>query len=145
MRPLWTCPLCGRTFANRGQPHACGRHRLEEHLAGRSPLVVGLFERFRELVERCGPVEVVPEQTRIAFHVRMSFAVVMLRRAWLDGHVVLARRYEHPRFRRIDSISPRNHVHHFRIAALDELDDEVAAWIAEAYRVGEQRHLAAGG
>lgn len=145
MRPLWTCSRCGRTFANRNQTHTCGRHRLEEHLTGHSPEVVELFERFREMVERRGPVEVLPEKTRIAFHVRMSFAVVMLRRAWLDGHVVLARRYEHPRFRRIDSISPRNHVHHFRIRSPDELDDEVAAWIAEAYLVGEQRHLTSGG
>ncbi len=145
MRPLWTCSRCGRTFANRNQTHTCGRHRLEEHLTGHSPEVVELFERFREMVERRGPVEVLPEKTRIAFHVRMSFAVVMLRRAWLDGHVVLARRYEHPRFRRIDSISPRNHVHHFRIRSPDELDDEVAAWIAEAYLVGEQHHLTSGG
>jgi hypothetical protein len=144
MRDLWTCPRCGRTFANRNQTHTCGRQRLEDHLAGRSPEVVALFERFRELVERCGPVEVLAEKTRIAFHVRMSFAAVTLRRAWLDGHVVLARRYEHPRFRRIESFSPRNHLHQFRISSLDELDDEVAAWIAEAYRVGEQRHLAGG-
>jgi hypothetical protein len=54
---------------------------------------------------------------------------------------VLARRLEHPRFRRIDSFSPRNHVHHFRLARLDEVDDEVAAWLAEAYRVGQQHHL----
>jgi Domain of unknown function (DUF5655) len=142
-RPLWACPDCGRTFANRNQTHTCGRRRLEDHLAGRSALALALFDRFRELVERCGPVEVLPEKTRIAFHVRMSFAAVTLRRAGLDGHVVLARRYEHPRFHRIDSISRRNHVHHFRILALDELDGEVAAWLAEAYRVGEQRHLAA--
>jgi hypothetical protein len=25
---------------------------------------------------------------------------------------------------------------------VDQVDDEVAAWFAEAYRVGEQRHLA---
>jgi hypothetical protein len=24
---------------------------------------------------------------------------------------------------------------------VDEIDDEVAAWLAEAYQVGEQRHL----
>jgi hypothetical protein len=144
MRSLWACPACGRTFANRNQTHTCGRRRLEDHLEGKSPDVVALFERFRELVERCGPVEVLAEKTRIAFHVRMSFAAVTLRRAWLDGHVVLARRYEHPRFRRIESFSPRNHLHLFRITSLDELDDEVAAWIAEAYRVGEQRHLAGG-
>jgi hypothetical protein len=64
-----------------------------------------------------------------------------LRRRWVDGHVVLARRLEHPRFRRIDSFSPRNHVHQFRLATLEEADEEVAAWLAEAYRVGAQRHL----
>jgi hypothetical protein len=38
-------------------------------------------------------------------------------------------------------ISPRNHVHTFRLSALEEIDAELAAWIAEAYLVGEQRHL----
>jgi hypothetical protein len=138
---LWTCPACGRGFANRNQPHACARYTLDHHLAGADPAVVALFERFRELVERCGPVVVIPEKTRIAFQVRMSFAVAMLRRRWLDGHVVLARRLESPRFRRIESFSPRNHLHQFRFSSIAELDDEVAAWLAEAYRVGEQRHL----
>jgi hypothetical protein len=143
MQPLWTCQACGRRFANRNQPHTCGRHRLDAHLQGRSAEVVALFDGFRELVERCGPVVVIPEKTRIAFQVRMSFAAVTLRRAWLDGHVVLAHRLDHPRFSRIDTISPRNHVHYFRIRSPDELDGEVAAWVAEAYRVGEQRHLRA--
>src|SRR3712207_6200854 len=107
MRPLWTCPGCGRSFANRNQSHACARHRLDEHLDGRAEEVVACFERFRALVERCGPVTVLPEKTRVAFQVRMSFAAVTLRRRWLDGHLVLARRVEHARFRRIDSLSRR--------------------------------------
>lgn len=139
--PLWTCPRCGRGFANRNQTHTCGLGSLDAHLAGRDPEVVAVFWRLVELAERNWPVTVLPEKTRIAFQVRMSFAAVTLRRRWVDGHVVLARRLEHPRFRRIDSISPRNHVHHFRLARLEEVDDEVAAWLAEAYRVGEQRHL----
>ena len=61
---------------------------------------------------------------------------------WVDGHVVLARRLEHPRFTRVESFSPGNHLHAFRLAGPDEADEEVAAWLAEAYRVGEQRHLA---
>lgn len=82
-----------------------------------------------------------PEKTRIAFQVRMSFAAFVIRRNWVDGHVVLARRLENPRFRRIESFSPRNHLHAFRFESVDEIDGEVAAWLAEAYRVGEQRHL----
>jgi len=139
--PLWTCPRCGRGFANRNQTHTCGLGTLDAHLAGRDPEVVAIFWRLVELAERNGPVTVLPEKTRVAFQVRMSFAAVTPRRRWVDGHVVLARRLKHPRFRRIDSFSPRNHVHHFRLARLDEVDDEVAAWLAEAYRVGQQRHL----
>jgi hypothetical protein len=77
----------------------------------------------------------------VAFQARMSFAAFTLRRRWVDGHVVLARRLEHPRFRRVESFSPRNHLHQFRLARLNEVDEEVAAWLAEAYRVGQQQHL----
>jgi hypothetical protein len=140
--PMWTCPRCGRSFANRNQQHACGPLDLERHLAGRDPEVLAIFERLVELAERNGPVTVLPEKTRIAFQVRMSFAAFALRRRWVDGHVVLARRLEHPRFRRVETFSPRNHLHQFRLERLEEVDEEVAAWLAEAYRVGEQRHLA---
>lgn len=71
----------------------------------------------------------------------MSFAAVMLKKGWLDGHVVLARRLEDPRFRAIQTISPKNHVHQFRIETPDQLDDRVRQWLREAYAVGQQRHL----
>lgn len=141
MDPLWTCPKCGRGFANRNQFHFCSNRRLDEHFVGRDPQVVATFERLLAAAERSGPVTVVPEKTRIAFQVRMSFAAFTLRRHWVDGHVVLARRLESPRFRRIDVISPRNQVHVFRLRAPSEVDDEVVSWLAEAYSVGEQRHL----
>ncbi len=83
-----------------------------------------------------------PARTRVGFQVRMIFAAVdRLGRDYLDAHVVLARRLEKARFRRIESISPRNHVHHFRIRSVAELDDEVVGWLREAYAVGEQLHL----
>jgi hypothetical protein len=103
--------------------------------------VIALYRRFAAMVRACGPVTIVPEKTRIAFQVRMSFAVITLRRRWLDGHVVLARRLEDPRFRDIQTISPRNHVHVFRIHAAADLDARLAGWLREAYAVGEQRHL----
>ena len=39
------------------------------------------------------------------------------------------------------SSAPRNVLHAFRLHAPDEVDDEVAAWLAEAYRVGAQEHV----
>ena len=140
-RPLWRCPKCGRSFANRNQSHACGRHDLAHHFRGKSPEVRELFDAVVAAIKAIGPVRVLPEKTRIAFQVRMSFAQVTPRTTWLDGHVVLARRLEHPRFRTIQTISPRNHVHVFRLTRLADIDDEFRAWLAEAYQVGEQRHL----
>jgi hypothetical protein len=141
--PLWRCPDCRRRFANRNQSHACGRYTLASHFEGKPAKLRAIFDRLLALAKKNGPVIVLPEKTRIAFQVRMSFAAFVIRRSWVDGHVILARRLENPRFRRIETFSPRNHLHAFRLNSVDEIDHEVAAWFAEAYRVGEQLHLKA--
>ena len=137
---MWTCPACGRQFANLNQSHACAplgdldRH----HFARASPQVRATFDRVVAVVRGMGPVEVLAEQTRIALHVRMSFAAFMPRRNWLSGHLVLARRIDSPRFTRVDTYSPGNVVHMFRLSSPADVDEQFAAWLAEAYRVGTQ-------
>jgi hypothetical protein len=140
-RPLWKCPQCKRKFANRNQSHFCGNHDLEHHFEGKAKQVRDIYDAVLKAIKRSGPVTVLPEKTRIAFQVRMSFAQLTTRSKWVDGHVVLARRFEQPRFRKIETISPRNHVHHFRLMSATEVDQEVEAWLREAYAVGEQKHL----
>ena len=100
-----------------------------------------LFDALVATIRKCGAVKILPEKTRIAFQVRMSFIAVQVRRNYLIGHFVLARRIEHPRFTRVETFSPRNHLHAFRLESLAQLDDEFAAWTREAYAVGQQKHL----
>jgi hypothetical protein len=139
---MWACPECGRSFANRNQSHACAPlGRLDRHFAHASPAVRATFDLVLEAVGRLGPVEVLPERTRIALHVRMSFAAFQPRRHWLSGHLVLARQVDSPRFRRVQVFSPRNVVHEFRLTSPAEVDQQFTAWLAEAYRVGAQEHL----
>jgi hypothetical protein len=139
---MWACSACGRTFANRNQTHTCAALTdLERHFAGVDAAVRDTFERILAVVRATGPVTVLPEKTRIALHVRMSFAALMPRRHWLGGHLVLARRVDSGRFTRVETYSPRNVLHAFRLTAPDEIDDEFAAWLGEAYRVGRQEHL----
>jgi hypothetical protein len=140
-RALWRCPNCRRRFANRNQSHACGRYDLQHHFDGKSPAIRALFDEVVAAIRKIGPVQVLPEKTRIAFQVRMSFAQITPRSQWLDGHVVLARRLKHPRFRKIQTISPRNHVHTFRLSSSKDIDADFTSWLNEAYSVGEQRHL----
>ena len=150
-RPLWRCPRrprcprcprCGRTFANRNQSHACGAlGDLERHVAGTEPGVRRTFDRVLAAVRRLGPVEVLPERTRIALHARMRFAAFSPRTRWLAGHLVLARRVDRPRFRRTETSSPRTVLHAFRLTSPDEVDGAFLGWLAEAYAVGQQCHL----
>ena len=139
--PLWQCRKCKRYFANRNQSHTCARLDLAHHFKGKNPAIRALYDRVVAELRAIGPVRVLPEKTRIAFQVRMSFAQLTPRNRWIDGHVVLARRLEHPRFTRIESFSPRNHLHAFRLTSAADIDDDFRAWLAEAYMVGRQDHL----
>lgn len=141
LTPLWRCEKCGRDFANRNQSHACGNYELDDLFRGKPAAIRELFDAVAAEVEKIGPVRVLPEKTRIAFQVRMSFAQVTPRMKWLDGHVVLARRLENPRFLKVETFSPHNHLHAFRLSAKSDIDDEFRDWLREAYLVGEQRHL----
>ena len=141
-RPLWTCPRCGRTFANVNQSHTCAAlGSVDAHFDGKDPAVRAAFERMLAVLAALGPVDVLAERSRIALHARMSFAVFTPRRHWLDGHLVLARRAEHPLFRKVEVYSARNVLHAFRLTSPAEVDDAFAALVAEAYAVGRQEHL----
>jgi hypothetical protein len=119
--------------------HSCAPPgALEDHFAGTDPVVLQLFDR---ILAELGPVTVLPEKTRIALAVRMSFAAFMPRKHWLDGHLVLAREAQHPRIRRVQVFSRRNVLHEFRLAEEADLDAAFVTLLHEAYAVGEQRHL----
>lgn len=142
---LWKCPKCERPFVKPNHPHSCGKYSVELFLSGKAPEAIELFERFRELVEACGPVTIAPAKTRIGFQARMIFAAVnRLSPRGMKCHVIFARRLEHPRFAKIDELGPRSFVNHFEIRSVEELDAEVAQWLAEAYKVGRQEHLRTG-
>jgi hypothetical protein len=141
MKELWECPRCGRTFANRNQTHTCAPlGDIDRHFVGSDPRVRAAFDRVLEVVAALGSVEILPEKTRIALHVRMSFAAFVPRRTWLDGHLVLARQVADVRFRKVEVYSPRNVLHAFRLLGPQDVDEQFAAYLNEAYQVGLQHH-----
>lgn len=143
-RPLWLCPACRRKFANRNQSHFCGRYELKSHFKGKPAAIRQLFRCLVARIRQLGPVIILPEKTRIAFQVRMSFAAVQIQSSKIVGHLVLAHRHEQPCFHRIDSISRQNHVHHFNLQKPEDLTEELCQFITKAYAVGQQKHLRKG-
>jgi hypothetical protein len=137
--PLWTCPRCGQSFVTRNMSHSCCQLTEDAFFAGRAPQRA-LYRAFRAFVERCGPVTVNINKTRISFQGRARFATVA--RVTKDGLVCtfwVKRRLDSPRFTKIDAYPRSDHVHSFKLTDAAQLDAEAAAWIAEAYEVGMQR------
>jgi hypothetical protein len=135
---LWTCPRCGAKLAKRNVYHACGQYSIEKFLAGKGPQARALFNRFVRLVRRCGPFEFAPAKTRVAFMVRIRFAwVSRISERGMTAVVELPRRLNSPRIGRIEHPTTSVYVHYFRVTSLEELDDEVLAWLKESYRAGK--------
>ena len=51
----------------------------------------------------------------------------------------LKHRIESPRFTKVELIPPRNCVYQFAATTPEDVDDEVAGWLASAYEIGMQR------
>jgi hypothetical protein len=115
---------------------------IERHLEASSDQVVALYRRFIELVTECGPFSYSVAKTAITLKgTRRGFAGAKPEASSLDGYLDLQRRVEDPRITRSSPYTKRLFVHHYRVTRLDQLDDEFAGWIREAYAVGAGAHL----
>jgi hypothetical protein len=141
-RSLWRCPICGQTFVARNMPHSCAVVGLDAFFAGAAPELRELFERFVAAARENGPLTVNATKSRVTLQVRFRFAGIdRPRRSFLLANFVLTRPLESRRFTRVEYVAPYYYVHRLRLAEPSDVDGELAGWLAEAYGVGEQRHL----
>ena len=141
-RPLWTCPRCRAKFVTRNIYHGCGNYSVAKFLEGKGDRARTLYERFAELVRRCGPIEVAPTKTQVGFMVRVRFAgITHISDRGMTAQFALPRRLDNPRIRRVDHPAHQWYIHTFRVTSPEELDDEVLGWLKESYKMGEQQHL----
>jgi hypothetical protein len=139
LRPLWTCPDCGKKLVNPNSYHSCLNWPLEKHFAGKDK-ARDLFEVFRAAVESTGPVTLVLNKTNIGFMTRTRFAGCQPRKDYLSAAVWLKRKPDSARARRIEQYGARDFIVRFDIRCPEDVDDEVRKLIAEARQVGDQRH-----
>lgn len=121
--------------------HSCSNYPLEHHFAKATPAVRATFDRFLAVIEAHGPVEVIPQKTRIAIQAQVRFAGCVVRRRWLLASLWMTRPVQHPRLRRTEQFGPGSYGHQFRLDAPEDIDDAIAAFVAEAFSVGLRGHL----
>lgn len=95
-----------------------------------------LFERFEQMIARCGPYHVGPAKTRIAFLGRVRFAGVnALSESGMTCSFALPAPLTSPRFARVWEIVPGWWGHRLRITHVDQLDRELQQWLRRSYRL----------
>lgn len=115
---------------------------VERHFEGKPERSVAMFHRFVALLDACGPYEVSPSKSAITFKgTRRGFAGAKPTQKGLVVYLDLQRALESPRVRNVTPYTKRLFVHHLTLTSIDELDDELAGWIREAYAVGAGAHL----
>jgi hypothetical protein len=112
---------------------------LDEYFAG-YPVAAAVFERVRRVVEGFGEAEVRVSRSQVAFRRRRGFAYV-----WVPGKYLakpaaevvvsfaLDRRDPSGRFKQVVQPAPGQWMHHLEVRRPSEVDEEVQAWLREAY------------
>jgi len=142
-KPLWTCPRCGAKFVTRNLWHSCGEATLADGKARMGPRARALYDRFVQMVARCGPYHVGPAKTRIAFLGRVRFAgITSLSERGMSCNFALPRPLASKRFAKVEEVAPGWWAHRLRITDPAQLDDELQRWLRESYRLmGMQERL----
>lgn len=121
--------------------HSCTKYDLDYHFKGKAPALRKAFDKFRAMVERCGPILVTPQKTRIVFQVRVRFAGAYVRKSHFIAGLGLPRPFPDKRFTKIVQYAPKWYGHFFRVEKPEDLDARLMPYIRQAYKVGQQKHL----
>jgi hypothetical protein len=133
----WRCPDCGRGFARRRQPHSCKRLPIEEHFPAGGisrPLLDALVAAIRADV---GPCELLSLPCCIHLTATEDFLAVLPKRDQVEVRFTLHRRVHGPRIVACAQTSRSAYKHRVDVAAVEDIDAELLAWIGEAYHLGE--------
>ena len=140
---LWSCPKCGAKLVSRNLWHSCGHATLADWQRKMGPRARALYERFEQLIARCGEYHVSPAKSRIAFLARVRFAsITALSEAGMSCSFALPGPVESARFAKVEEVVPGWWVHRLRVREPTDLDKQVQSWLAKSYRLmGMQKRL----
>ncbi len=109
-----------------------------------SALGLCAYRRVQGLLDALGPCELRVARTQVGWARRRGFAFLWMPGRWLRApaaEIVLTisadRRFDSPRWKEVVEVRPGLFTHHLELRSVDDIDDEVAGWLAEAYRAAK--------
>jgi len=119
---------------------------VDRHLSDQPDQTLELYDAFMARAEAIGPFTLSVSRSAITLKgTRRGFAGVVPRPGLLRGYLDLQRVVEDPRITNAKPYTRRLVVHHFRVTDVEQLDDDFAGWLREAYAVGAGAHVGKAG
>lgn len=112
-------------------------YTVDDHFAGKSPLVRGVYDRLVGAVQKFGPVGEEPKKTSIHLTRNSAFAGVQIRK----GHIVLTVKAEQeldsPRIHKSERVSASRFHHEIKLLKPGDVDRELLSWLRAAYALSD--------
>lgn len=130
----WDCPECGRRFRRAGQSHECSpAMSLDEYFATGPHWERPIFDAVMAHLGTVGPVHVEPVSVGIFLKRAQSFAQLRPMTRWVALSFGLPREVRSSKIsRKVIAYGSRYH-HVVNVRTPDDVDDDVRAWLTEAY------------
>jgi hypothetical protein len=130
----WICPACDREFALANQSHVCVPGcTVDESFVGRPPVQRAIYDALITHLRTIGPVHEDAVKVGVFLKHERKLAEVRPMAKSLSLALFLPRKVDHSRISRYIRTSDDRIVHVVKLAATDDVDDEVKAWLTEAY------------
>jgi hypothetical protein len=119
-----------------------GTARAPEEFFDGHPDDLGVYRRVADVIDGLGEAEVRVSRSQIAIRARRGFAYVWWPDRYVDDDVPVVLSIPLPaeerskRFKSVLHPSPKVWMHHVEIRVPDQVDDEVAKWLRDAYDAG---------
>ncbi len=130
----WVCPDCQRTFARTRQGHECApAMTLDEYFSTGPERERPIFEAVMAHLSTLGPVIVEP--VSVGIFLKKPGQIAQLRPAtrWVDLTFSVPRQVRDRRIVRKPVGHGRSWYHAARLVGPEDVDDDVRAWLTEAY------------
>jgi len=132
--PSWDCPTCRRRFARHGQSHDCEpAMTIEDYFATGPQRERPIFDAVMRHLDSVGPVHVEPVAVGIFLKRAGSFAQLRPKQRWVALSFSLPRTVRHRLIKRKPIPHGARFFHVANLSGPDDLDDDIRAWLTEAY------------
>ncbi|HEX6163298.1 MAG TPA: DUF5655 domain-containing protein [Vicinamibacterales bacterium] len=124
----WTCPRCGRQFANANQSHSCKSPvAVAAHFEDRPAWMRAAFDRIANKLGDSIRVSGVAKGIHLA--ARSTFAGVRMTKDKMHVEFLLDEVVKSPRIRKVEKFSATRIAHHVELTDSRGADAELIAWL----------------